>query len=535
MKRSSLNTEQGSVLITAFLTITILTLICATSLYVTSQNQNSGMQTASWQQALAGAEAGVDTAVRALNTGTWTGWNYQTYGSNTLPNTKPPYVFSSPSGTATPSSPYPTASGTPSSTQYNYYLLGSQGSPAISMTGVSGSTSPPEGNGGIWGWVTVDYGGLSADSNGQWYRVRATGVAGTNGLFRASNNRLDNDLRNTIGLRFDRKQLATISNPQATRTIEVIMQPIATGGWARAITLKNWISMSGNSVIDSFDSSNAFKSTNHLYDSAKRQSNAGVGTLNTGGNSSDLRSSYVYGSLAYSGSAPKNTSNVQGTISTPFNVTVPSQSAPTWTPTSTYTGGGSNPPNNGNFQAGNNSSPTYIKINGDLTTSSSGQPIRIQQHDNSAHNQIYIWVTGKLTTQGSGYIQQDSNVYVTWYVGNDITISGNSYINNSGYAAQNTIIGYGSNNKVTISSLTTDFIGTINAPNYDVTISGGGSLAGALIANTLTESGGSGLHYDEALGAGGANSTLGHYAFASWFEDNSDPTHKDVNGYTITY
>jgi len=30
----------------------------------------------------------------------------------------------------------------------------------------------------------------------------------------------------------------------------------------------------------------------------------------------------------------------------------------------------------------------------------------------------------------------------------------------------------------------------------------GGSVAGALIANTLTESGGSGLHYDEALGAG---------------------------------
>ena len=48
---------------------------------------------------------------------------------------------------------------------------------------------------------------------------------------------------------------------------------------------------------------------------------------------------------------------------------------------------------------------------------------------------------------------------------------------------------------------------------------------GALIADNLNVSGGSGFHYDEALKTGGSL-TLGNYAFASWFEDNSAPARK---------
>jgi hypothetical protein len=541
MKLSSCKTEQGSVLLTTFLTITILTLICATSLYVTSQNQTSGMQTASWQQALAGAESGVDMAVRALNTGTWTNWYSQQYGSNPLPSTKPPYSFSSPSPNPTPS-----ASAAPASGYYNYHYLGSSiTSPEISMSGVSGSTGLPEGNTAIWGWVTVDTGGLSADSNGQWYRIRSTGAAGTNGLFRASNNRLDNDLRNTIGLRFDRKQLATVSNPQATRTIEVIMQPLSTGGWARGITAVNWFSLSGgSSIIDSFDSSNPFKSSTingvaGQYDVTKRQSHGDVATTNS--TNSDFRSTYVYGSVSYSGPPIKNTTNVQGTIATPGPSTPPAVSAPTWASGSytAFAGGGSNPPNGGVFNAGTKNNPTYIKVNGDLVVSSSGTPLHIVQHDTSGSpsnpgDKIYIWVTGKLTTSGSGYITQDSNVQVTWYVGDNITVSGTSYQNLGGLASDLTIYGYGNNKTAKVQGGSTNFIGTINAPNYDTTISGGADYVGALITNSLTLSGGSSFHYDEALNAGVSLST-GSYAFASWFEDNSDPTRKDVNNNTIIY
>ncbi len=80
------------------------------------------------------------------------------------------------------------------------------------------------------------------------------------------------------------------------------------------------------------------------------------------------------------------------------------------------------------------------------------------------------------------------------------------------------------------------FVGTIEAPAYTGTISGSGSLAGGIFASTLTISGGASFHYDDALDTGGAgNPTVGNYAFASWFEDNSNPTHKDSKGNYIVY
>jgi len=94
------------------------------------------------------------------------------------------------------------------------------------------------------------------------------------------------------------------------------MQPLTNSLWSRAITLRNDITMSGGGTIDSFDSSSPFKSTGGLYDPAKRQSNGSIATLNSGSNS-DLKSTYVYGGLTYSGSPVKNTTNVQGTIATP--------------------------------------------------------------------------------------------------------------------------------------------------------------------------------------------------------------------------
>ena len=94
------------------MTMTILTMICATSLYISSQNTGTGMQTAAWQQALTGAEAGIDAAVRALNqTGTsganaWTNW--KTVSTATLPSVEPT------AGTGSSATTVPTSS------QYNY-------------------------------------------------------------------------------------------------------------------------------------------------------------------------------------------------------------------------------------------------------------------------------------------------------------------------------------------------------------------------------------------------------------------------------
>jgi len=489
--------QRGAVLLTVLLTITILTMLCFTSLYIASQNANAAAQAASWQQALGGAESAVDQAIAALNTGTWTNWVTLTGSVPTLqPQPGPTPV---------------TATGPPASTQYNY-LSNSIMSQLAQYNVANSLTATGEGGNLVSVWTTIDTAGLPLDSNGnQWYRIRATGTAAAAGPPRVSNQGLDSSLRK-IGLRFDRKTSNAISSPQATRTIEVIVQALAQNIWVRGITLKNTITMSGGGVIDSFNSSDPFKSTNGAYDITKRQSHGDVATTSSG--NSNLNNTYIYGNLGYSGSAVKNTGNVQGTISTPFNATIPSTSDPSWTSgmwnssitqvtgTTTLTGG-------------TQSSPARYKLS--QINLSGNSVLTLPANSDGTDTYIEIWVTGKMTTSGSAYITQDPKVHVTYWVDNDITLSGNSYVNQGGVASAVVINGVGTHNFTDSGNATLTAV--IDAPGYNVTISGGGSLSGAVIGNTINISGGSGLHYDEALNTGGAGSAIGNYAFASWFED----------------
>ena len=44
-----------------------------------------------------------------------------------------------------------------------------------------------------------------------------------------------------------------------------------------------------------------------------------------------------------------------------------------------------------------------------------------------------------------------------------------------------------------------DFVGTINAPQADFTLSGAGQMYGAIICSSFTSSGSAQIHYDQAL------------------------------------
>jgi hypothetical protein len=498
MIRTDLRRQHGSILLVTLLTITILATLCFTSLYIASQNANSVAQAASWQQALGGAESAVDQAIAALNTATWTNWVTM---SGAVPNLQPQ------------PGPTPTAAaGPPGSNQYNY-LSNSLTSQVAQYQVVGAITTASEGINAISMWTTIDTAGLPPDSNGnQWYRIRATGTAATVGPPRVSNRRLDNDLRK-IGLRFDRKTSNALASPQATRTVEVIVQALAQSIWVRGVTLKNTITMSGGGLIDSFNSSDPFKSTNGVYDPTKRQSHGDVATTNSG--NSNLNNTYVYGSLAYSGSAVKNTTNVQGTISTPFNATIPSTSDPGWT-SGMWNSSVSQVNETATLTAGTKTAPTRFKLS--QINISGGNVLTLAPNADGTDSYIEIWVTGKMTTSGTGYITQDPKVHVTYWVDNDINLSGSSYLNQSGLAQNVTINGVGTGHKITISGSAL-FVGVLDAPGFDVTVSGSGGVSGALIGNSLNISGGASFHYDEALNTNGSSSAIGNYAFASWFED----------------
>ncbi len=283
---------------------------------------------------------------------------------------------------------------------------------------------------------------------------------------------------------------------------------------------------------------------------------------------------YVYGGVSYSGTAPTNVNansgnppvkDVLGTVSTPASVNLPTPTDPTaisgqsghysWTyqnpwsgvtsnytfnSSTTYTGGNGLPKDSQNntvtsiTASGTSSSPGLIIINSGFTcpggTSFTNQCQRERRAPNSY---VVIWVKGKFTTSGSGVITQAAGTHVTWIVDDDMTVSGTSYNNQSGTATSTSFVGVGSG-KFTDSGSGT-FIGTVNAPGFDGTISGSGDYTGAFAGKTLTISGSGSLHYDEALNGGSANPSVGNYAFASWFEDNADPTHKDVNLNPVVY
>lgn len=479
---------------TALLTITLLTIICATSLYVTSQNANATTQTASWQQALAGAEGAVDQAMSALNSQTWTGWYT---AAKPLPTGKPNSV-----------NPIP-ASGPPASGSYNYYF------PSTLATSSPAGTADESGK-TVSSWVTVDSAGLPIKSGYQEYRIRATGVVGAPGPARVSNQKLDNQLRK-ISLRMDRFTGSAVSTPQAARRIEVIATPVTNSQFPRAITMQNWLVMNGTgSIIDSFDSGSNLYSNNGQYIFSKHKSNGDVGLVlsSKGNNVSNLKDNAVYGSLQYSGPAVKKTTGVKGTVSSPFNTKLPAATDPT----TTFTAYNKNPDNDTVIASGSAASPTRLKLTGNFSlqknfTINSSNPTGPDTY-------LEMWVTGNYNTTGNALVTQSSKVHVTWYVDGSISTAGNAYVNQSGLAANTSFIAVGSGS-ITISG-NGDLIGTFYGPSRDVSFTGNGSLIGSVIGDNLTISSNASIHYDEALGNGGAV-TFSNYAYASWFEDNSDP------------
>jgi hypothetical protein len=526
MKIESLHKQHGSVLIMTLLTITILSLICATTLYIGTQNTAAGMHAAGWQEALTTAESGMAVATRALNKNSWTNWRTVSTALPTPCAASPTpcavsgYTYEPATGASTGSA----ASAAPSSSQYNY-LPSSISSLQLSFPNSEGPTSASY-------WATIDTAGMSG--TGSWYRVRSTGQISfpTNAVTasRLSNNRLDDDLRNTITTRLyasvNRKGGSFIG---ATRTVEsVVYKPNSWGG----VLLQNALTMSGGGIVDSFNSgtysTSAFLAAqtgsnppaNPDRDTSYASQSPVVGMLNSSG--SNLNATYVYGNLSYAGTAPSNTSHVQGTISSGFSTSVPTVSDPSWSAGTylSYSGGG-NPP----FTDTTGFTNSRIKISGNFNTSGS-QSVHIAAKTDGAGNPIAthydIWVTGDYTTSGSSYITQDALVSTTWYIDGNITSSGGSYINGANTASNVSFIGVNptnANNKQFTISGSAAFIGTITAPSYAGTISGSGYLVGAIWANTLNLSGGSGVHFDEALN--GANGST--YSYKSWFEDNSDP------------
>jgi len=113
-----------------------------------------------------------------------------------------------------------------------------------------------------------------------------------------------------------------------------------------------------------------------------------------------------------------------------------------------------------------------------------------------------LLVTGDFLVNGSGYVYIAPTAKLKLYVGGIGRISGGGVVNGTGSPSKFSYYGLPTSSSLTYNGQA-DFVGTINAPRANVVISGGSSVYGAVICNTFSCSGGSGVHYDQALGGPG--------------------------------
>jgi hypothetical protein len=296
--------------------------------------------------------------------------------------------------------------------------------------------------------------------------------------------------------------------PLGTNYISRLVQVVTTNPviFSKAVAATGAITLGGSgTTVDSFNSSNPLYSSNGMYVPSLREANGGLVTDSTNNPAISVGTGHVYG---------KTDTGPLGTVSTSgggsvgdlawgsgiepgysnnnMNVVYPDQTAPAgyigWLAplpliyfyggtNYTYNLGGGNYTQSGNF-------------------SISGQTVVV------TGNATFV-VTGNFSMTGHSFIYVAPGASLQLIVGGSTTVlAGGGIVNGTGTAANFSYIGLPSNTSVSYSGGSA-FIGTVNAPEADFSISGGSDFSGAAIVKSFTDSGGSSVHYDESLGGNG--------------------------------
>jgi len=260
-----------------------------------------------------------------------------------------------------------------------------------------------------------------------------------------------------------------------------------------AIAANSLVKLSGSAIVDGYNSAFPYSPTN-------RMANGGVGTDSQEPNAIDVGSAHIYGravtgpggSVSVAGGSVGDLSQVigrqDGWTGNDMNVYFQDNSPPIGQPPT---------------------SPTYNTENGsNITVLASGNYVMDKFISSKMTRPMFVTgdatllVTGDFLVNGSGYVYIEQGASLKLYVGGTGRISGGGVVNGTGSPSKFSYYGLPTSSRLTYNGQA-DFVGTINAPQADVVISGGSSVYGAVICNTFSCSGGSGVHYDQALNGGG--------------------------------
>jgi hypothetical protein len=271
------------------------------------------------------------------------------------------------------------------------------------------------------------------------------------------------------------------TNQFISRTVKVgVTNPPTV--WTHAIAVNNGVSFVGHPVVDSFDSrlgpyntvSNRSAiggiATNSKITGAVSLGGAniygpvstGPGGTVTGGTVGD-----VAWNASHSGIEPGWTNNT-------MNVAYPSNNIPTggpWVGPTQYTNVTS-----GTYQLSSFTSSGDVTINGN----------------------VVLYVTGDFKVKGNDTITIKPGGSLKLIAGGSVDLGGGGVLNNTGYAVNFSIIGLNSCTSVNYHG-TAQFIGTVNAPQADFSLSGTTDAFGAVIANTASMNGNTAFRFDSSL------------------------------------
>jgi len=276
------------------------------------------------------------------------------------------------------------------------------------------------------------------------------------------------------------------------------------------VIAKGAIGLSGGAYVDSFDSRISPTYTNtmrldHVLVATLSSANPAINSTG-GGAIYGSAATGVGGTVTSSGPIGDGTwdasnSGIQpGHVTDDFNMAIPDVTLPGDWASSPLSVPAANPLGQ------------YVMVTGDYTYSGNlsipgGKSMLI-----SGPGRVRIYVTGSFTTSGSGFIQLAAGASLELYLGGSGTISGGGIVNGTQNAANCAIYGLPTCTTMTYSG-SAQYIGTVYTPEADFTFSGGQGASGSFVANTITMSGSSGVHYDEALGRPTAP-----YMVTSWQE-----------------
>jgi len=319
------------------------------------------------------------------------------------------------------------------------------------------------------------------------------------------------------------RAIGTVANipfgPTVARAVQITLTGSST--FPTALATKNSIQMNGNNIsVDSFDSTDPAKSNSGLYDAAKRQPNGNVGTNSGLDNSVDVGNADIYGQVATgpggsvaigaNGSigptfveGDRATTEAQGEangwIRHDFQVDMPNATAPAGASSWTSVGA----INNNTTLTGCDRRASSISLSGNRTLTINGN--------------VRIYVDGAISISGNGKIDIQPGGSLEIYATGNTSLGGNGVVNQTGLARNNRFYGVGSATRTWSLSGNGYWVGTVYAPNTNLTMNGGGSddydMSGSIVANSITMNGHVNFHYDESLSED--NDDAG-YTLISW-------------------